>query len=73
MVAKQASQGQWNSKIRLCLIRSSVTAEENNIISGRNLEQEKKTQLSLSFSNHFGNYMGSNCFFPANMGLLDTF
>lgn len=39
MVANQATQGQWNSKTTL--IRSSVTAEEKNIISGRNPKQEK--------------------------------
>lgn len=49
MVAKQATQGQWNSTIILSLIRSSVTPEENNIISGRNLKQEKKTPIITIF------------------------
>lgn len=49
MVAKQATQGQWNSKIILSLIRLSVTPEENKIISGRNLKQKKKPRLLLSF------------------------
>lgn len=69
MVAQQATQGQWNSKIRLSLVRSSVTAEGKNIISGRNLKQQK---AQLSLSSHFANYIENNWFFPVHMDYLDT-
>lgn len=62
-VLKQATQGQWGSKIRLSLIKSSVTVEEMNIVSGRNLDPEKKNPIiTIFFSNYFGNYIGNNCF-----------